>query len=446
MRVFAAMFPGNGSLGLLGAVALLVAGLAVPAPAAQPAVETIAEVRVHGNHTTPDADVLALAGLTIGQPITPTTLAEAERRLRESGRFASVEIRKRYRSLDRLDQVALVIVVREHPVVEDPASPTPAVLKPLRRLAASGMLLPILSYADGYGFTYGARVSFVHLLGRDGRVSVPLTWGATRRAALEIDKRVPAGPIDRLAGGVETWRRENPFYERHERRSGGWLGASGRIAGPLRAGVRGSIANVSFNAAGAGSDAGATVAGLEERLSTYGVELSVDTRHDPVFPRNALYASAVLEALRPETSGHANRRNAQARAYLGLVRQAVLSVRWQYSSSDAPLPPYERALLGGAASVRGYEAGHESGDNLMAASAELRLPLNSPLKISRAGVTLFVDRGRVWNHGTRASDAPWRTGGGVGLFFLASLFQLNADVAVRDGGGVRVHFSTGLQF
>ncbi len=439
----------NRSLGLIGAMALLVAGLANPAPAAQPVGETVTEVRVHGNHTTPDGDVLALAGLTIGQLFTPATLADAERRLRESGRFASVEIRKRYRSLDRLDQVALVIVVREHPVVEDPASPTPAVLKPLRRLAASGMLLPILSYADGYGFTYGARVSFVHLLGRDGRVSVPLTWGATRRAAFEIDKRVPAGPVDRLTGGVEIWRRENPFYERHERRSAAWLGASGRIAGPLRAGARGSMANVRFN--DAGGDAGAGVRGavpavLEERLSTYGVELSVDTRHDPVFPRDALSARVVLEALRPEISGDANRRTAEARAYLGLVRQAVLSGRWQYSSSDAPLPPYERALLGGAASVRGYEAGHESGDNLMAASAELRLPLSSPLTISRAGVTLFVDRGRVWDHGTRASDAPWRTGGGVGLFFLASLFQLNADVAVRDGGGVRVHFSTGLQF
>lgn len=346
----------NRSLGLIGAMALLVAGLANPAPAAQPVGETVTEVRVHGNHTTPDGDVLALAGLTIGQLFTPATLADAERRLRESGRFASVEIRKRYRSLDRLDQVALVIVVREHPVVEDPASPTPAVLKPLRRLAASGMLLPILSYADGYGFTYGARVSFVHLLGRDGRVSVPLTWGATRRAAFEIDKRVPAGPVDRLTGGVEIWRRENPFYERHERRSAAWLGASGRIAGPLRAGARGSMANVRFN--DAGGDAGAGVRGavpavLEERLSTYGVELSVDTRHDPVFPRDALSARVVLEALRPEISGDANRRTAEARAYLGLVRQAVLSGRWQYSSSDAPLPPYERALLGGAASVRG---------------------------------------------------------------------------------------------
>jgi outer membrane protein assembly factor BamA len=434
------MFPANRNrvpLALLAALMATAAPLRGQAPA-----EVIAEVRVHGNHTTPDADVLALAGLSVGQAMTQATVADAERRLRESGRFASVEIRKRYRSLDRLDDVALVIVVREHPLVEDPASRAPAVVRPFKRLLASGMLMPIVSYTDGYGFTYGARVSFVHVLGRDGRVSVPLTWGATRRAAVELEKRVPAGPVDRLVGGVETWRRENPFYEQLERRTGGWLAASGRVAGLLRAGVRGAVADVRFGTAGGA--AGPAV--VDERLSTYGAEVSVDTRHDPVFPRNAIYARGGWEALRPDVSGRANRHAAEARAYLGLIRQTVLSVHWQYTGSDAPLPLYERALLGGADSVRGYEAGRDSGDNLMAASAELRVPLNSPLEIGRTGISLFVDRGRVWDHGKRASDSPWRTGGGVGVFFLASLFQLNAGLAVRDGGGVRLHVSTGLQF
>ena len=256
MRAFAAMFPASRNRVVLALLAALMV-TAAPVRGQAPAAETIAEVRVHGNHTTPDADVLALAGLAVGQPLTPATVAEAEHRLRESGRFASAEIRKRYRSLDRLDEVALVIVVREHQVVEDPALPTPAVVRPFKRLLASGMLMPIVSYTDGYGFTYGARVSFVHVLGQGGRVSVPLTWGATRRAAVELEKRVPAGPVDRLVGGVETWRRENPFYEQHERRMGGWIGASGRVAGPLRAGVRGSIADVRFGAAG--RDAGPTV-------------------------------------------------------------------------------------------------------------------------------------------------------------------------------------------
>jgi outer membrane protein assembly factor BamA len=126
--------------------------------------------------------------------------------------------------------------------------------------------------------------------------------------------------------------------------------------------------------------------------------------------------------------------------------QAVLAVQWQYSTSDAPLPLYERALLGGASSVRGYRAGFESGDNSMVLSTELRLPLNSPLRISRSGVSLFADVGRVWEDGAAASGAPLRKGGGVGLFWIASFFQLRGDLAVREGGGFRFHFSTGLQF
>ncbi|HSK08133.1 MAG TPA: FtsQ-type POTRA domain-containing protein, partial [Vicinamibacterales bacterium] len=219
--------------------------------------ETLAEVRVHGNHTTPDEEVLRLAGLALGQPVVAGTVENVERRLRSSGRFADVDIRKRYRSLTDLDQVALIIVVREHVVPEDPASPTPAVLRPLRRLAAGGMILPILDYTDGYGFTYGARVSFVHVLGRDGRVSVPLTWGATRRAAIEVEKRTGAGPLDRLAGGVGLWRRENPFYDLAERRSDAWVGASGRVAGPLRAAARAAVADGRFGP-------------TEERLGSYG--------------------------------------------------------------------------------------------------------------------------------------------------------------------------------
>lgn len=416
------------------AVLAALACAAAPARADQaPAAETIAEVRVHGNHTTPDAEVLRLAGVTVGQPLAPGTVAEVEHRLRESGRFEAVEVRKRYRSLTRLDEVALVIVVREHPLPEDPESPTPAVLRPLKRLWASGMLLPILDYTDGYGFTYGARVSFVHVLGRDGRVSVPLSWGGTRRAAVEVDKRIPAGPIDRLVGGVETWRRENPFYDLPERRSGGWIGASGRVSGPLRAGVRAAWDDVSF-----GEE--------NENLASYRAEASIDTRHDPVFPRDAVYSRVAWDWLRPERSADANRWTADARGYVGVVGQLVLSVRGQYTGSDRPLPPYERALLGGASSVRGYRLGVDSGDNLAAFSAELRLPLTSPLVISRAGISLFADTGKVWEHGSQAGDAPWRTGGGVGFFFLASLFQLNLDVAVREGGGLRAHFSTGLQF
>ena len=402
-------------------------------PARAAVAEVLGEVRVHGNHTTPDAEVLRLAGLVLGQPVTASTIHEIQQRLRQSGRFDDVEVRKRYRSLSNESDVALVVLVREQPVPDDPLDPTPAVLKPVKRLWASGMFLPILQYADGYGFTYGARASFVHLFGRDGRISVPMTWGGTKRVAAEFDKRLRKGPLDRLEGGVGISRRTNPFYETDEDRRDAWVGASRRIVGGLRAGVRAGTGRVTFGS-------------LQERVSTYGAEVSLDTRHDPVFPRNAVFASGSWDVLAHAGSPRANLYRAEVRGYAGLVRQTVLSVRWLYDGSDAPLPPYERRLLGGAGSLRGYPAGAFAGDRMMLGSAELRVPLNSPLRFARAGVSVFVDAGTVWDHGTKFEDARLRKGGGAGVFFLASLFQLNADIAVREGGGVRLHLSTGLQF
>ena len=75
------------------------------------------------------------------------------------------------------------------------------------------MFLPILSYADGYGFTYGARFSTVDLLGAGERLSVPLTWGGTRRAALEAERTFKRGPLTRSSRASAIWQRENPRFE-----------------------------------------------------------------------------------------------------------------------------------------------------------------------------------------------------------------------------------------
>ncbi len=59
------------------------------------------------------------------------------------------------------------------------------------------MFLPIINYTDGYGFTYGGLISAKDTLGMGERISVPLTWGGTRRAALEIDRPFKSGPLTR---------------------------------------------------------------------------------------------------------------------------------------------------------------------------------------------------------------------------------------------------------
>jgi outer membrane protein assembly factor BamA len=409
---------------------MALAPVAGAAPQAQGGPEVVAEVRVHGNYATPDADVLEIAGLTIGQPLDAATIKEVETRLRRSGRFEDVEIRKRFKSMESTSDVVLIVIVQEYPTADEGVPTAP---NPFNRMIGSMQVLPVLSYADGYGFTYGGRFSFAGALGRDSRVSVPLTWGGTKQAAVEFDKSFARGPIDRLEGGASVSSRDNPYYELGDERWQAWCGARRHLTGTVSVGGRADYADVTFG-------------DLEDQLGIYSADIALDTRMDPVFPRNAVFASAAWDGLDPRASRFVNRYRFDARGYVGLVGQSVLSLRWQYGVSGAALPTYEKFLLGGASTLRGYRAGSFAGDNLMAATAEVRVPLSSPLGVSRVGISLFSDIGSAYDHGTRLADTRFRVGGGAGFFILASVFKLNFDVGFREGGHARLHFSTGFQF
>ena len=75
--------------------------------------ETVAEIRVHGNVLTPDAEIRRLAGIDVGAIFTPDTAAEVTRRLETTHRFESVEVLKRYASIADPTQVLLVVIVDE---------------------------------------------------------------------------------------------------------------------------------------------------------------------------------------------------------------------------------------------------------------------------------------------------------------------------------------------
>jgi outer membrane protein assembly factor BamA len=295
------------------------------------------------------------------------------------------------------------------------------------------MFLPILRYDDGYGFTYGARVSAVDWPARGHRFSAPLSWGGTKRAALEYERTASRGPFDRILATASASRRTNPFYEIDEEREEVAVDVSRRLGGHMRAAGHAGYAAVRFGA-------------TDEQTLTYGAGLVFDTRMDPVFPRNAVFASAGWERLDPDVSAAVNRFSAEARGYLGVVGQAVLALSVQYAGADGTQPEYSRPLLGGLDTLRGYEAGSFAGDNRLAGSIELRIPLTSAMGFARAGIRLFADAGTVWDHGQALSTSAFKRGAGVGGFVVASLFQMSLDVAAREGGDVRAHFAMGVSF
>jgi hypothetical protein len=404
-------------------------------PERDPQAEVISEIRVHGNAYVRDDEVIKLAGVSLGQPLPPQGLRDIEQRLKASGHFDTVEIRKRYRSLESSTDVALILLVHERPGFTSETIDERPSLFGWARLKSRLMFLPILDYDDGYGFTYGGRVSTIGLLGARERLSVPLTWGGTRRAALEFERTFSSGPLSRIESTFGISQRENPHFELDDQRVEWTARAEKSFAGLVRTGVDTSQSTVEFGA-------------LDDRLWTVGANVALDTRGDPAFPRNAVMLGAGWTGLHVRRLGEAiNQYTYDTRGYLGLVRQAVLAGRVQYSTADRALPDYERLLLGGAANLRGFRTGTFDGDRMLATSAELRVPITSVLSGAKLGLTAFMDAGKAFNVGQPIKDAVWHRGVGGGIFLIATIVKINLDVAhgLKDGD-TRVHLSSGFSF
>jgi outer membrane protein assembly factor BamA len=174
----------------------------------------------------------------------------------------------------------------------------------------------------------------------------------------------------------------------------------------------------------------------------------IDTRRDPAFPRNAVHATLGIEHLDFAGDASVTRRVGDARAYLGLIGSTVLALRVTTSHVDAPLPLYERRLLGGTSLLRGYRFGYRAGDNLAAMSAEVRVPITSPLNVGRFGFKGFVDYGTVYPHGERLARQTFDRGIGGGVFLTATVIRMGLDVAWPKGDAKkpRWHFGLGVTF
>src|SRR6185369_7321069 len=169
-------------------VAVLAAGLSGFAPQAP----VVAGVQIQGNTATPDEEVRRLADVRVGMPFDDALVEQVTARLRAAKRFESVEVRKRFASIADPSQIMLVIVVDEGPVkivmTGDPEHPTKVVRKTFPNL----LILPILRREDEYGFTYGARLTAPEprLFGKNSRITYPLTWGGTKQAGIDVEKRL----------------------------------------------------------------------------------------------------------------------------------------------------------------------------------------------------------------------------------------------------------------
>jgi outer membrane protein assembly factor BamA len=394
--------------------------------------ERVGEIRVHGNATLSDDAVIELAGVAPGAMLDQAGLDAIEKHLRDSGRFDEVQVRKRYRTLE-MDEVALLLVVHEKPGVTA-AGQAPGVM---RRVRSKLMFLPILDYEDGYGWTYGGRVSLVNMFGKGTHVMVPLSWGGSRNAQVDVDHTFRSGPFTRVTGSYGILQRENPAFGVDDRRTS----LHGRVERRLwdRVTIGGGLARTDITF-GEGHD----------HTWTAAADATVDTRRDPAYPIDAVLASAGWNRLNPigaaSFASGIDRYSLDARGYKRIFRQNVVAARAHYDTASAPLPLYDEWLLGGS-SVRGLDAGTLAGDKRFFWSTELRVPFTAPLDAGRLGFNVFMEGGTTAAYGQAIADEKQLRAAGAGFWLTIAIVNLNFDVAHSlDGHGTRFHFGTGFSF
>lgn len=401
--------------------------------------EVIGDIRVHGNHITADVEVIRLSGLTKGASVTAETVARAEQQLKSSGKFDDVQVLKRFASIEDPTQILIMLVVNEGPVqIEIPDMPDASgVFRPKivrRGIGKKLMYMPILDGEDGYAVRFGVRVAYVPSARSQTRLSFPFTWGGERRAGAEWEKGFAHG---RLQFGGALTSSKHPFYNQTDARRQAWARAE-VSAMRMHFGSTASMQRVNFG-------------GAVDQLKSVGVDATIDTRLDPLFPRNAVLMTGKVEQVRVSTDGGTARdpfvrTKVDGSVYLGLVRQVVLVARAVREDASQAQPLYFKSMLGGMSNLRGFETASFAGDTLVAGTVELRSPISSPVSAGKLGVRIFADAGTVYDKGQRYKDQTLKRGYGAGLFITAAVFHLNLDVAHGKGAGTRVHFGGGFSF
>ena len=395
--------------------------------------EVIAEIRIHGNHISTDDEIVKIAALTIGAPFTATTIADARKKLRDSGKFDDVDVLKRFASIEDMSKIVVVIIVNEGPVrIKVPEDPTQPIEIVKRRGIRNLMFMPIFEFEDGYSGTFGVRLALVNIGGERGRLSFPLTMGGTRRAGVEYDRTFVRGPLTRVEVGTNIQRRKNPGFDVFDRRERVW-GRAERSFWRVRTGITGMWQQVHF-------------ADIDDTLQSIIADVVLDTRLDPLLPRNAVYAAASWERIEFESGGQADRTRVDARGYVGLIGQTVLVARAVREDASRPLPPYLKSLLGGWSSLRGFAAGAFIGDTAVSGSLELRIPLTTPLSVGKIGVSAFVDAGKAYDKGIFFDDVKLERGVGGSVWMTIAALKVSFSVARGLGTGTRVNFGGGLSF
>ena len=290
---------------------------------------------------------------------------------------------------------------------------------PLKHMRSLGMWLPIIEYADGYGFTYGARISFVDTLGPRSRISVPLTWEANAAPHFEPDRAFDSGPSagSRVASRSAAARTRD--YLVADTRQDARIRAERALTTWLRVGGRGSRMSSSAAQANDTSRLDSTSSSIREWIRHTRATRSTWSRASSSYVSSGARCSV--------------RSSTEFRGYLGLIGPSVLAVRATSIRATDPLPQCEQALLGqhdGAQLRARLSCRRQPGGGFRRSAVAHHLAAQH----RTAGAQGFVDAGTVYASGAKLAIQRFDRGIGAGVFFTATILRAGLDVAWPEKG------------
>lgn len=185
---------------------------------------------------------------------------------------------------------------------------------------------------------------------------------------------------------------------------------------------------------------------LDEEGSTRSITLQVhrDTSNHPFNPTDGDIDTVSVEYAGQLLGGDNNftKYNLELRRfYPGFKRGHAWALRLKTGFGVGEIPWYEKYRLGGSESLRGYDPGYLSGDNMLLLNAEYRFPIADNF----TGV-IFADGGNTWYNTEESQLEELHYSMGLGVRMNTPIGQIRLDYGFNEDGQGQPHFSIGHTF
>lgn len=378
----------------------------------------VSSVHIKGNRQTKSIVILREMLTKPGDVLNEENLKKDRNRIKNLGLFADVKV---YPESLFADSVDVVVEVKE---------------------TFYWFPLPSLGWSEETGWSYGGGIAFINFRGMNQQLYFMFMLGGEK--ALSFGFYQPWSPGQPLTYEITLERgtckrKYEGFKETETLLKGDW---GKYLTENLKTKISLGIQQVESDTAGK------TISSKNrDRFILLGGEVKFDTRDLHENPSHGWYNSLSMEidqGFDPVFSlikTKMDLRRYQPIFFLGHVLALNLKTVLQFGS----VPAYKHQYAGGIYTIRGWNYASFTGNNLLAASIEYRIPILSYKERNLAFIknfnyglsgVLFADAGSVWG----GSDTAFRTGEGFGLAILVPLINsLQLDYAYGEDWQLHIY-------